>query len=492
LYAARRGGTSAAAGASVGLGASGAGGGRTREQIGADDAPGVVLPNGHVIFAGDTPYGQTPSQMFEFDPTANGGAGSITQLTLPGPLTQALNDNAAFIDRMLMLPNGHVLFGDGTTQLWDYNPAVTPVSGSQPTVSSVVSNGNLTFALTGTQLNGISEGAGYGDDAQMSSDYPIVELTSGGGTVTFAKTFNWLSQVATDGTSVTTQFTVPAGLAAGPYSLTVSANGIASAPFSFSVPLAVSGSNPAAGSTVAAPPASYVVHFNEAVAPGSVAAADLQVNGVSATGVSLDPTNTTATFTYSASPVTAAGPQNMSVAAGLITGQAGSTNTAFSASFVYAPGTLTLTPTARSWPTPSSTRPRPTRRRLRPRSSPGRQGAPASSRRPPGRSGPRRRRRRPPRWRGTGAPRRRRSCGPTSSPAPRRSRPGRRTPPSSASWCRRPRWPRSARGEARCPRAASSRSPRPSRRSRPSGGRRAWACPRPPGPRGRRARRSRT
>ena len=32
------------------------------------------------------------------------------------------------------------------------------------------------FTLTGTQLNGISAGATYGDDAEMDTNYPIIQL----------------------------------------------------------------------------------------------------------------------------------------------------------------------------------------------------------------------------------------------------------------------------------------------------------------------------
>ena len=126
---------------------------------------------------------------------------------------------------MLVLPSRELLFSDGTNQLWVYNANTTPNTGLQPTISSVVSNGNATYTLTGTQLNGVSEGAGYGDDVQMATNYPIVQLTSASGTVYNARTFNWTSVVASGSTPVTTQFALPTGLPTGTYSLTVSANG---------------------------------------------------------------------------------------------------------------------------------------------------------------------------------------------------------------------------------------------------------------------------
>jgi hypothetical protein len=88
--------------------------------------------------------------------------------------------------------------------------------------------------LTGTQLTGISEGAAYGDDAEMSTNYPIVQLVSGSGQVYYARTYNWSSTgVATGSTVESTSFTLPSGLPNGTYSLYAIANGIASTPVSF-------------------------------------------------------------------------------------------------------------------------------------------------------------------------------------------------------------------------------------------------------------------
>src|SRR5262249_23252795 len=99
-----------------------------------------------------------------------------------------------------------------------------------------------TYTLTGTQLTGLSEGASYGDDAEMSSNYPIVRLTSGGGTVTYARTYGWTPGMATGSAPGTTQVQLPASLAPGTYSLEVVDNGMASTPMSL---------------TVAAPPTVY-------------------------------------------------------------------------------------------------------------------------------------------------------------------------------------------------------------------------------------------
>jgi hypothetical protein len=128
---------------------------------------------------------------------------------------------------MLVLPNGHLLFsvnGD----VFDFAPNGSANAAWKPTISSIVQTGS-TYTLTGKQLTGISEGASYGDDAEMSTNYPIVRLTDSTGKVKYARTTNWTPSVAAGNTVQTVQFTLPAGTTSGTYRVAVIANGIASA-----------------------------------------------------------------------------------------------------------------------------------------------------------------------------------------------------------------------------------------------------------------------
>jgi predicted outer membrane repeat protein len=191
-----------------------------------DDAPGAMMPNGHVLFSADHPGLQGPTTLFEFDPVGNTITPVLNAPSVPG---------SAFGTRMLMLPSGQVLFTNGGTQLYTYTLHGDPDPAWRPTIAGVADNGDGTFTLTGTQLNGISEGASYGDDAEMSTNYPIIRLVDAAGNVFYARTFNWNIGVATGDTVVSTEFTLPAGLPAGTYSLSVVANGIASTPVDFTV-----------------------------------------------------------------------------------------------------------------------------------------------------------------------------------------------------------------------------------------------------------------
>jgi hypothetical protein len=190
----------------------------------ADDAPAAVLPNGHVLCEGEVAQFSGPSTYFDFNPATN------TYTALPAPYGGATG-STTYVDRMLVLPTGQVLFDDGFV----YTPDSGPNPAWQPTVAAVSSNANGSYHLSGTLLNGVSFGAGYGDDATMASNYPLVQLTDGSGNVHYATTFNWApGEVGNQGT-MSTDFSIPTGLPNGTYSLRVVADGIASNPLSFTV-----------------------------------------------------------------------------------------------------------------------------------------------------------------------------------------------------------------------------------------------------------------
>jgi hypothetical protein len=197
---------------------------------GADDAPGAVLPNGKILFAADTPKFVAPTHLYEYDPVAN------TYTDVTPSLSGFTTNTAAYHFRMLVLPTGQVLVANQFNQVIVYAPDGSPQNVWRPTISKIISDGGTTYTLTGTQLNGISEGASYGDDAEMSSNYPIVQLSDNAGHVYYARTFNWSSTgIATGATPVTTQFTLPAQVTGGIWTVKVIANGIASAglPYNF-------------------------------------------------------------------------------------------------------------------------------------------------------------------------------------------------------------------------------------------------------------------
>ena len=198
---------------------------------GADSTPGVMLSNGHFLFAADSPgvdsFGKHiangPTYLFDFDPVTN----ALSDVTPSGLLNNSISGPASNL-RMLALPNGQVLLSNQSTgTVWAFSPTGKPQAAWKPSITGITANAT-SFTLSGTQLDGLSSGASFGSGAEMASNYPIVSLTNSSGTVSYARTMNWTPGVETGSAIVSTQFTMPTGFGPGAYLLSTSASGISS------------------------------------------------------------------------------------------------------------------------------------------------------------------------------------------------------------------------------------------------------------------------
>jgi hypothetical protein len=88
-----------------------------------------------------------------------------------------------------------------------------------------------TYKISGTQFNGLSQAAAFGDEYETATNYPMVRITNiSTGHVFFAKTHDHSTMaVATGSKMVSTSFDVPSGAETGSSTLEVIANGIPSA-----------------------------------------------------------------------------------------------------------------------------------------------------------------------------------------------------------------------------------------------------------------------
>ena len=138
-----------------------------------------------------------------------------------------------------MLPNGQILSTDFSKNAEVYTPSAPGNTNWAPVIKKVPARlaAGQTYTLTGTQLNGRSQGAYYGDDAQGATNYPIVKIVHyANGDVAYARSFDFarmsISGKAHDNSA---KFTLPAGIEKGASLLYVVANGIASEPVSVRV-----------------------------------------------------------------------------------------------------------------------------------------------------------------------------------------------------------------------------------------------------------------
>jgi Abnormal spindle-like microcephaly-assoc'd, ASPM-SPD-2-Hydin len=196
------------------------------------DGPAALEPNGKVLAMLSPGLFQTGCSFQEYDPTSNIFSSALNPANCPG--------DSSFVGHLMILPTGQIMFTDFSGRVEIYTPAAGVVSGVAPTISSVSSTINSPSnnnPLSGTQLNGLSENNAYGDDYQGATNYPLVRLvqTAAPNNVDYATTHDETTHSIAPGTSASTQFDVPAGLAAGTYTLYLIANGIESSPVTVSV-----------------------------------------------------------------------------------------------------------------------------------------------------------------------------------------------------------------------------------------------------------------
>jgi hypothetical protein len=197
-----------------------------------DDAPAVLLPSGNVLVQA-SPGTATPSHFWEFSMSKK-GATKLTQVDDP----TTAPDVAAFYGRFLELPTGQVLWTNsgefvGKNEIAIYTPKGHPKKSWLPVVSGVSSTlkvGSTGNTISGTNFNGFSQGATYGDDAQMSTNYPLVRfVNNSSGDVCYARSYGFSTMgVWTLGTTNAT-FDIPADCETGASKLQVVVNGLPSA-----------------------------------------------------------------------------------------------------------------------------------------------------------------------------------------------------------------------------------------------------------------------
>lgn len=178
----------------------------------AGDSFAALLPNGNVLVEGNS------GTSYEFDGT---------RLT-PGPRT---------LGSLMVLPTGEVLVGGGTAAVYTssgtYQTSWAPaISIYPPTVTR-----GLTYPISGTQFNGLSQAASFGDELETATNYPLVRITNNSSHhVFYARTHDHSSMgVATGSAPVSTNFDVPATMETGASKLEVVANGIPSLAVSVTV-----------------------------------------------------------------------------------------------------------------------------------------------------------------------------------------------------------------------------------------------------------------
>lgn len=278
------------------------------------DGPAALEPNGKVLAMLSPGLFQSGCQFVEYDPATNTLANTTNPANCPS--------DSSYVGHLMILPTGQIMFTDFSGRVEIYTPAAGVVSGVAPTINPVsgpLGSPSTNNVISGTQLNGLSENNGYGDDYQGATNYPLVRLVQVDPphNVYYATTHDESTHSIAPSTPNSTQFDVPAGLPAGNYNLVALANGIESNSFVVSVvpgPDFSLTANPntlsiAQGSS--APSTITVVPTNGFSNSVTLSASGLP-NGVTA-GFAPNPTTSTSTLTLTASGTASPGTSTVTI-----------------------------------------------------------------------------------------------------------------------------------------------------------------------------------
>jgi Abnormal spindle-like microcephaly-assoc'd, ASPM-SPD-2-Hydin len=313
------------------------------------DGPAALEPNGKVLAMLSPGLFNGGCQFVEYDPTANTITNTANPANCPG--------DSSYVGHLMLLPTGQIMFTDFSGTVEIYTPAPGVVAGVAPTINALsgsIGSPSADNALSGTQLNGLTENNAYGDDYQGATNYPLVVLTqvSAPNTVYYATTHNETTHSIAPGTVNSTQFNVPSGLPSGSYNLYVVANGIQSNQIVVNV-------IPGPGFTLAASPSSV------GVAQGSTGSSTITItpqnafngnvtftasglpNGVTA-AFSPNPATTSSALTFTASATATIGTSTVT-----ITGVSGTitSTTTITLTVTSVGPTVTVSPSSLTWGT---------------------------------------------------------------------------------------------------------------------------------------------
>jgi hypothetical protein len=185
------------------------------------DGPAAVLPDGNALFDTSPGIFGNGSKFFEWDGTTLNATSAPANASI----------DSSYVGNMVVLPTGQVLFTDFSSTVEIYTPSGSPCAGCAPTIKSVkttLTHGSKNNKVSGTQFNGLDQGAYYGDDNQSATNFPIVRITDSTGAVVYCRTHGWIGGVATGTTVTTAAFDIPSTIHTGVASLVVVANGIPS------------------------------------------------------------------------------------------------------------------------------------------------------------------------------------------------------------------------------------------------------------------------
>jgi hypothetical protein len=201
------------------------------QQYTMADAPSAWLRANKILIAASPGLFSAPTHFFTYGPAPSN---TIIQVA-DTPNAPSLS---SFEVNLLVLPTGQILATDFSSDVEIYTATAKAISGVAPIVTSHPTSVNRgsSYTFKGKQLNGLTEGGGYGDDAQSSTNFPLVRIKNNAtGHIFYAKTFSFSTRSIAPNVASTAKFRVPATMETGASTAVVIANGVPSAAFALTV-----------------------------------------------------------------------------------------------------------------------------------------------------------------------------------------------------------------------------------------------------------------
>jgi hypothetical protein len=198
------------------------------QPMDSSDGPAVVLTCGRVLEQVSPGVFQTPSHFVEVTVT---DPNTVTQAQVNEPASAS--SQSSYEGRLSILPTGQALWASDVGDIQIYTPKkCNPAKGSKPKITSVSNSlnvGSTNNAISGKGFNGLTFGGYYGDDAQMSTNYPLVRITNNGTShVCYARTHDHSRMGISNGGTASTSFDIPNTCGTGASKLEVVVNGVPS------------------------------------------------------------------------------------------------------------------------------------------------------------------------------------------------------------------------------------------------------------------------
>jgi hypothetical protein len=180
----------------------------------------MVLPTGNVLAVARS---QPDIKFYEYTPPAPGATlGSFSQ-QLPGSPTFLIDQPASNVQATL-LADGTVMIA-AASDIYLYRPAGNQLTNGRATIANVAGFVNGLYTLSGTNLNGLTNGSSCDDEGHNFTSFPVVAATFGSQTQ-YCPVVNVKSFAIAPNVSSSIQFRMPSNVPVGPVTISVSTSGL--------------------------------------------------------------------------------------------------------------------------------------------------------------------------------------------------------------------------------------------------------------------------